>query len=62
MGMYPKMMQPIPYIKHKSKHQTGVKQEKQMETQEKNEKREENKEENKVVDSENQIQEEPKQE
>ena len=59
--MYPNMMQPIPFMKHKSKHPAGAPQAKAA-TPEKNEKIEENKEENKVVDSENQMQEEPKQE
>ena len=55
-------MQPIPFMKHKSKHPAGATQEKQAVTPDKNEKNEENKEENKIVDSENQMQEEPKQE
>ena len=61
--MYPNIMQPIPFMKHKSKYPPGAAQEKQTVVPEKNEKIEENKEENKVVvDPENQMQEEPKQE
>ena len=37
MAMYPNMMQPIPFIKHKSKHQSGTAQEKSVVTPEKNE-------------------------
>ena len=67
MGMYPNIMQPIPFMKHKSKYPPGAAQEKQTVVPEKNEaiegNKEENKEENKVVvDPENQMQEEPKQE
>ena len=58
MGMYPNMMQPIPFKKHKSKNPPG--QEKQANAPGKNEKTEENKDEKKeeVVDSQNQMQEE----
>ena len=66
MGMYPNMMHPIPFMKHKSKHSTSSAQEKQGNTPEKNEKieekKEEKKEENNNADSQNQIQEEKKQE
>ena len=37
MAMYPNMMQPIPFIKHKNKHQTGNAQEKSVISSEKNE-------------------------
>ena len=65
MGMYPNMMQPIPFMKHKSKHPAGAAQEKQTVVPEKNEENEQKKEnnnENDNIDSQNQMQEEPKQE
>ena len=37
MGMYPNMMQPIPFMKHKSKHPPGATQEKNTNPNEKNE-------------------------
>ena len=60
--MVPNIIQPIPFVKHKNKHPAGATQEKQAVIPEKNDKIEENKEENKVVEAENQMQEEPKQE
>jgi hypothetical protein len=66
MGMYPNMMQPIPFIKHKSKHPIGTTtQEKNIATPEKNveneQKKEENNENNGVeTQNQNQMQEETK--
>ena len=61
--MYPNMMQPIPYKKHKSKHPgAGNTQEKPANTTEKNEETEQKKDEKNVEDTQNQIQEEIKQE
>ena len=64
--MYPNMMQPIPFIKHKSKHPIGATtQEKNIATPEKNveneQKKEENNENNGVeTQNQNQMQEETK--
>ncbi len=64
--MYPNMMHPIPFMKHKSKHPSGVPQDKANTTSEKSEVKDEKKEdninENNIVDSQNQMEEEPKQE
>ena len=61
MGMYPNMMQPIPFMKHKSKHPPGATQEKNTNPNEKNEETEQKIEEKNNEDSQNQMQEEPKQ-
>ena len=63
--MYPNMMHPIPFIKHNSKHPSGAPQDKANITSEKSEAKDEKKEdnnENNIVDSQNQMEEEPKQE
>ncbi len=63
MAMYPNMMQPIPYMKHKSKHPGGISQEKttaQSEKKEENEQIKEDNKENNIIDSQNQIKEEIK--
>jgi hypothetical protein len=65
MAMYPNMMQPIPFMKHKSKHPSGTPQEKSTiapEKNEENEQKKENNNENDNIDSQNQMQEEQKQE
>ena len=62
MAMYPNMMQPIPFIKHKSKHQTGTAQEKNVVSPEKNETEQKKDEANPEEKNENQKQEEPIQE
>jgi hypothetical protein len=61
MAMYPNMMHPIPFIKHKSKHPSGIQQDKTSVTPEKNEGKNDKKEDN-LVDSQNKMKEEPKQE
>ena len=64
MGMYPNMIQPIPFIKHKNKHPTGAGQEIINNPNEKNEeteqKKEEKNEEKNEQNIQNQMQEEPK--
>ena len=61
MGIYPNMMQPIPFMKHKSKHPAGVTQEKINNPNEKNEEIEQKIEDKNNEDIQNQMQEEPKQ-
>jgi len=60
--MYPNMMHPIPFMKHKSKHPAGLGPEKHVISPEKNEDKEQKKEENIPENqNQNQMQEEPKQ-
>ena len=63
MGMYPNMVNPIPFKKHKSKHPIGTAtQEKNHEKNAEIEQKKEENNENNVAESQNQMQEESKQE
>ena len=63
MGMYPNMVNPIPFKKHKSKHPIGTAtQEKNPEKNAEIEQKKEENNENNAAESQNQMQEEPKQE